>query len=92
MTYRVVWLNYALGQLAAVYRACLVIGTGADAVVRASAAADRLLAPNPTGVGESRAGNERVLIEGPLTIYYEVHDDEQVVIVTSVVYPKRDGR
>lgn len=89
MTYRVVWLNRALGQLADIYRACLVLGVGADAVVRASAAADRLLGPNPSGVGESRSGNERVLIEEPLTVYYEVHDDERVVVITSVVYPAR---
>ncbi len=89
MMYRVVWLNPAVAQLAVIYRARLQLGTGADGVVRASAAADRLLAPNPTGVGESRIGNERVLIEAPLTIYYEVHDDERVVVVTSVLYSSR---
>jgi hypothetical protein len=92
MTYRVVWLNRAIGQLAVIYRACLQLGAGADAVVRASAMVDQLLAPNPTAVGESRAGNERVLIEPPLTIYCEVHDDERVVVVTSVVYPARGTR
>lgn len=91
MTYRVVWLNRAVEQLAIIYRACLILGAGAGDVVRASAAVDTLLAPNPTGVGESRSGNERVLIEEPLTVFYEVHDDERVVVVTSVVYPAREA-
>lgn len=89
MMYRVIWLDRAIAQLAVIYRARLQLGTGADGVVRASAAVDRLLAPNPTGVGESRAGNERVLIEAPLTVFYEVHDDERVVVVTSVHYVAR---
>jgi hypothetical protein len=89
MTYRVIWLDSAIGLLSTIYLTRLRRGTGADAVVRASAAVDRLLAPNPTGVGESRSGNERVLIEAPLTVYYEVHDDERVVVVTSVLYSAR---
>ena len=37
-------------------------------------------------LGESRNGFVRIAIEDPLWIHFELHDDHQLVIVTSVRY------
>jgi hypothetical protein len=53
-------------------------------VAAASAELDRRFVRDPADLGESRAGNERVVFEGPLVVFFEVHDDERVVVVTTV--------
>jgi hypothetical protein len=51
---------------------------------------DAVLEQNPTTVGESREEGVRVFIVNPLTVYFEVHEDERTVIVTAVRYHRRD--
>lgn len=83
MNFRLVWIDRAVAELTVVYLRALDRGQGDD-VVRAAARIDVLLEGSPLAVGESRAGHERVMFELPLTIYFEVHDDEKVVVITSV--------
>jgi hypothetical protein len=48
------------------------------------------LQSDPSSVGESRGDGERVLIEMPLTVWYEVFNDSKVVIIyDAVLYPRR---
>jgi hypothetical protein len=50
-------------------------------VTAAANAIDQVLGRNPLGVGESRAGESRILIVPPLAVnYYVVPDDVQVVV------------
>ena len=89
MTYRVVWLAALHDDLARLYLQAREDGA-AEAVTRATDEIDRTLAASP-GEGESRAGSDRVFIREPLCVYFEVHDEERVVVVTGVHYrrPKR---
>lgn len=52
---------------------------------------DELLATSPNDIGESRADFERVYFEPPLSITYEVQEDEHLVIVLRARYvrPRR---
>jgi hypothetical protein len=54
-------------------------------VARAADRIDQLLGTAPAGVGESRGDRFRVLIELPLTVYYEVHEADRRVQVLRVV-------
>jgi len=43
----------------------------------------------PATEGESRSGNERVLIVHPLTVIYEVFEEARVVLIYAAVYHPR---
>jgi plasmid stabilization system protein ParE len=76
VSHRVEWVDEAVNNLAAAW-------TGAadrEAVSVAAAAIDAELAADPLGVGESRAGPNRILIRPPLTAYYRVEADGAVVV------------
>ena len=47
---------------------------------------DRVLSLNPASAGESRSGSDRVLIQKPLVITFEIHEDEHVVLVFGARY------
>jgi hypothetical protein len=57
-------------------------GTIADAMNQV----DRLLSLDPHVVGESRGEHERVVVVQPLTVSYEVHQAERVVLVLNAHY------
>jgi hypothetical protein len=85
MNWTVIWLDGPLNQLAAATASTW--GTPAnDAIVRTMARVERRLEADPMQVGESRAGHRRIVIEPPLTVEFEVHDDQRTVIVTRVRY------
>ena len=88
MNFRLVWIDRALRQLTAAYVVALSAGRG-DAVTAAAARIDQQLASHPATAGESRDGHERAIFELPLIVYFEVHDDERVVVVTMVRYSSR---
>jgi hypothetical protein len=89
MSLAVVWLDTADDQLAAAYLAAQERGA-AEAVTEAAARLDLLLRTSPTSLGESRSRHQRWAIVRPLAVQFEVHDEEQVVIVTDVRYtPQR---
>jgi plasmid stabilization system protein ParE len=80
MNYTVVWRPTAEQTLAEIW-------TGADdrqAVADAADLIDSMLGSSPGDVGESRAGNTRVLTVMPLSIYYDVDDGDRLVAVWAV--------
>ncbi len=86
--HRVLWLRAAREALARFW-------VNADTVLRkaittASHRVDQRLQSDPWTEGESRYGDTRVLAESPLTVYYEIHDDDMTVVVLQVrVFQKR---
>lgn len=46
----------------------------------------RELSDDPSGAGESRSDNERVLVVEPFTVYYEVFEEHGVVLIYQYVF------
>ncbi len=65
-------------------------GKALDAVTKAMSTIDQLLSGSPELRGESRGDLERVLIVPPLTVIYEIHDDENIVYILSAYYRALD--
>jgi hypothetical protein len=86
MTYRVVFLDHVTEQLAAIYLAAVEQGWDTSALNRALTRIESGLRREPSKCGESRAGHERVWFESPVTVWFEVHEDEQVVVVLTLRY------
>jgi hypothetical protein len=91
MTYRVIWRGHLLDAVACAYLDALERGEDmlADAIGLATRIASERLATNPSDLGESREGYERVLVVEPLSVFYESNHDELVVIVVKVVFHRR---
>lgn len=85
MIFTVVWLDSADAELLRWYVVARDAGD-AEAYTRATARVEQLLRSNPIAAGESRSGHSRVIIELPLTVEFEVHDDQRTVVVTRVRY------
>ena len=51
-----------------------------DEIERAVLRANRLLTDDPENEGESRGGNDRVLIVTPLTVWYRVRPGPRAVV------------
>lgn len=81
-------MRQAIESLARAYLSADAVGN-ASAVTAAMAEADRLLAANPSDVGESRQGTDRVLILPPVVVEFEVFADERIVVVTVARYHRR---
>jgi hypothetical protein len=92
MPYKVIWLSLVIRRVAQLYLDLRSVGGDTEAMTRAMAAVDRELERAPLAVGESRNDPARVIIERPLTVYYEVYPDERVVVVTSVRMPTYGGK
>jgi hypothetical protein len=88
MTFTVIRLHHLLERLAANYLTARRQGQGA-AITRAMARIDQVLQRNPSQQGESRPGTARVLVETPLTVDFEIHEDERIVIITRARYAPR---
>ena len=74
------WDNPALDQLAAIW----MKAADREAVVRASDEINQLLEIDPINAGESRTDDyHRVLIHGPLMVYFQIIESEKSVMVTS---------
>jgi hypothetical protein len=92
MTYRVIFLDRATDQLAGVYLAAVEQGWDVAELNATLARMDAGLRRDPLHYGESRAGRTRVWVERPVTVHYEVHEDEQLVLVLTLRYrPLQDG-
>ena len=77
MTYTVVWRPAAEEKLAALW-------TEADdrrAITSAANSIDTMLRADPLDAGESRVANIRILVIPPLSVYYDVHEDDRLVAV-----------
>jgi plasmid stabilization system protein ParE len=80
MTFTVIWRPSAEQKLAEIW-------TEADdrqAVTDAADAIDVFLRTGPIEVGESRVANIRILTVSPLSVYYDVHEDDRLVAVWAV--------
>ena len=80
MTYTVVWRPAAEEKLAALW-------TEADdrrAVTGAANSIDSMLRVDPLDAGESRVANIRILTVPPLSVYYDVHEDDRLVATWAV--------
>ena len=80
MKYTVIWRPAAERKLASIW-------TSADdreSVTEAADAIDALLGTSPLDVGESRVSNIRILAVFPLSVYYDIHEDDRMVAVWAV--------
>lgn len=82
MTYNVVWQPNAEQHLASIW----VAAPNREAVSEAANAIDQSLRTDPETRGESRSGNERVLIISPLLVAFEIRELDRIVSVLSVRY------
>ena len=86
MSYTVVWRPSAERKLAEIWSSA----DDRQAVTDAANAIDALLRAGPLEVGESRVANVRILTALPLSVYYDVHEDDRLVAVWAVWrVPKR---
>lgn len=80
MKWTVVWKPDALNDLAELW----VESTDQSGMAFASDLIDELLRTDPLGYGESREGNERLLVMLPLIVRYQVSGDDCMVTVSAV--------
>lgn len=82
MKYTVVWKPKAEEQLADIWIAAF------DRVSVAAAAdeIDRRLKMSPLTYGESRSGVTRIAVVPPLSVHFDVHDEDRLVAVLTVRY------
>ncbi|NUQ63578.1 MAG: hypothetical protein HUU20_13970 [Pirellulales bacterium] len=80
MNYTVVWRPTAERTLAQIWTEAV----NRQAITDAADLIDAMLGSSPRAVGESRAGNTRILTVTPLSIYYDVHDEDRLVAVWAV--------
>ncbi len=89
MNFRVVWLRSALARATQTYADLREASGDAESITLAMNRLDELLSRDPLNAGESRGIGERIVTEPPLTVRYEVHEEEQVVVVLTAVYRPR---
>ena len=80
MTFTVIWRPSAEQKLAEIW-------TTADdrqAITDAADAIDLMLRTSPAEVGESRVANVRILTVTPLSVYYDVRQNDRLVAVWAV--------
>jgi hypothetical protein len=89
MNYKVIWRKRLLAALDTLVFLAVERGGDAESVKLAAREVGRQLAQDPLGVGESRGGEERVLIVHPLTVMYEVFEKQRVVLLYKLTrYPR----
>lgn len=86
MNYKVQWMPTAVDQLG------LLLADPAiqSAILRSVYRVDALLEYFPDLVGESREGDERVILDPPLTLYYRIDSNAKVVEVLRLLAPHTD--
>lgn len=80
MKFTVAWAPIAERKLAELWLAA----PDREALANASDLIDQQLAEKPHLVGESRGAGQRLLIEPPLAVLYEVVMDDRYVVVRAV--------
>lgn len=80
MSYRVIWTR-AEQALATTLHLAWETGAETQPILDAAATIFRLLTDDPHNAGESRSDGERVVIESPLTVVYEVFEAHNIVMV-----------
>ncbi len=90
MNYRVVWRKQIADQIHTAGFLMRERGRDPAPLFQAIRDIDSRLGSNPHHAGESRDGEERVLITHPLTVRYEVFESEKVVVIyETILYPRR---
>jgi hypothetical protein len=90
MSHRVIWRNRIQNQLHTATFIILERGGDTEPLSHAVREIDRQLKSDPMRVGESREGNERLLIIHPLSVLFEVFEEEQIVLIyEAILYPRR---
>jgi len=88
--FTVIWKRSVIEKtLASFVLAAMEQGEDISAITAAMTEIDRLLAADPERSGESRADFERVLIVSPLTVTFEVHEEERIAYVLRARYAPR---
>jgi hypothetical protein len=85
VTYGIVWSEPALDQLADAYLSARNEGRG-DEFSRSVEALEDELTHDPSLVGESRQGPNRVIYDLPASVLYRVDENTHVVVILSVRY------
>lgn len=80
MKFTVAWAPVAERRLAELWLAA----PDREVVANASDVIDQQLAERPHLVGESRGAGQRLLIESPLAVLFEVQMDDRYVLVRAV--------
>jgi hypothetical protein len=86
MRWHVVWKPRALTDLANIW----LESSSPQAVRQASDWIDKVLRRDPFGKGESRSGQVRIYVRGPLTVYARIIEDDRRVDVL-IVHRNRRG-
>ena len=81
MNFQVIWVREAERQLT---RLWLNHPGDRTAITAASHEIDRLLADDPENAGESRDGQDRILIVAPLVVYFRLDAANRIVRVGTV--------
>jgi hypothetical protein len=90
MNYRVVYRRSVWNNIRTVAFIASELGRDGTAIERAADDIALTLSDNPAEQGESRAGNERVIIVHPLAATYEVFESQKVVVIYSAIfYPRQ---
>lgn len=80
MNFTVIWRPKALAELAELWAESL----DRSGMTAASHRIDLALQADPTAVGEGRGGDDRLLFDPPLAVYYRVAAPARMVFVLSV--------
>jgi mRNA-degrading endonuclease RelE of RelBE toxin-antitoxin system len=80
MTYTVLWVPQAEQRLAALW----LSAPDREAVTTAAHRIDQQLRSNPEDQGEARSVGQRVLIDPPLGVIFQVQPEDRVVYVLTV--------
>jgi hypothetical protein len=80
MKFTVLWRPFAEKKLTEIW----TTASNRTAVTRTADSIDFMLAHDPDQLGKSRFGNTRILIVDPLSVYYEVQQDDGQVWVIAV--------
>lgn len=91
--YRVVWLHAVrgvwLGQLLLELRAR---GESSDPVFAAMDRITAALTARPEDAGESRGEGYRFYFDPPVSVTYEVHPDDRLVVIFKATHVRRAGK
>ncbi len=91
--YTVIWKRALIERkIAALVVELMEQGGDVQAVTRAMAEIDHRLEYDPETQGESRADYERVLMVSPLSVTFEVHEEERIVYVLRATYMQKKAR
>jgi hypothetical protein len=89
MSYRVYWRDRVRHDLDVFQFLARELGRPVNAIPVAIEEIDAALASNPTTTGESRGDTERVLVVPPLTVYFEVFEEQRMVLIYQFRYYPR---